>query len=394
MLIGALLLAHLMSSNLFKEVQESRVRATVEKLASWPNRNTSNATHVDAANWLADEYRKIPGLQVEIFKYPINKGPRIREDGEAVEVIATLPGETERRVIIGGHFDTINMSERTPESTWTLNSPGANDDASGTSVALEAARVLSGHNYKQTLVFVAFSGEEQGLLGSAALAERAKKENWQIDAVLSNDMVGSSSNLQGERDPHHLRLFSDEVARGARNADGELVPHHDSRELARFIEWISRDKIKGFNVKLVFRADRFGRGGDHTPFNRQGFNAIRFVEPHEEYTRQHSLEDLPKYIDWPYLANSARINTLVMETLANAGDPPTDVRVDRAQGYDTHLTWKGNGDFVVYWRETTSPIWQASKAVGNVTSVVIPKVSKDDYIFAVGAANGLPVEAR
>lgn len=375
-------------------IDSARMRADVEKLSSWHDRNTNNDTLFEAANWIAEQYRKIPGLQVELMRYPVKKGARIKEDKEVVQVVATLPGATDRRIIVGGHFDTINMTSREPTSSWSLPSPGANDDASGVSVALELARTLSGQKWQQTLVFVAFSGEEQGLLGSTALAARATADGWKIDAVLSNDTVGSPANLNGQRDSHHIRLFSEEVPRGARNADGELVPHHDSRELARYIEWITRDKLKGFNVRLVFRADRFGRGGDHTPFNKLGFDAVRLVEPHEEYSRQHTTEDLSKYVDWTYLANVARINALAISTMAKAGDPPSNVRVDRSQGHDTRITWKGEGKFVVYWRETTSPVWQSSKSVGEVSEAQLLKISKDDNVFAVGAIGGVPVEAR
>jgi Zn-dependent M28 family amino/carboxypeptidase len=288
------------------------------------------------------------------------------------------------------------MTERDLEKSLAGVAPGADDDASGTAMAMEVARCMAGQKWNQTMVFVAFSGEEQGLLGSTALAKRAKDENWRVDAVLSSDIIGSSKNLQGQSDPHHIRVFSEELAPGARNADGELIPHHNSRELARSIEFFTRDRVRDFNVKLIFRNDRFGRGGDHTPFNRQGFNAVRFTEPYEEYTHQHTPNDLAQYMDFNFLANVTRINLIAAMELANAQDPPTDVRVDRAQSHDTHLTWKGetSQEYTVYWRETTQPTWQFSKRVGPVLTATIPKVSKDDYVFAVGATGGIPVEAR
>jgi hypothetical protein len=378
------------------QIDSKRLRATVEKLASWHDRNTNNPTLTEAAEWIASEYRKIPGLQVEIWKYPVKKSARILADKEVVEVIATLPGTTNRRIIIGGHFDTINMTERDLEKSLTLPSPGADDDASGTAMAMEVARVMAQQKWNQTMVFVAFSGEEQGLLGSTALAKRAKDEAWPIDAVLSSDIVGSSKNLNGQSDSHHIRVFSDEVSPGERNAQGEPVPVHNSRELARIVEFHTRNQVRDFGVKLIFRSDRFGRGGDHTPFNRQGFNAVRFTEPHEEYSHQHSADDLPKYMDFNFLANVARINLIAAMELANAQEPPTNVRVDRSQSHDTHLTWRGpvTQEYIVYWRETTNPVWQSTKRVGPVNTAIIPKVSKDDYVFAVGAVGGIPVEAR
>jgi hypothetical protein len=365
---------------LLKEVDSRRLRATVERLASWPNRNTNNPALTEAAEWIAAEYRKVPGLQVEIMRYRIERSARVPEAKEVVQVVATLPGETSRRILVGGHMDTINMREGTIDSP----APGANDDASGTAVALELARILAKRKWRQTLVFVAWSGEEQGLLGSRALAKRAKEEKWAIDAVLSNDMVGNSRNNLGQSNARQLRVFSEESEA------------HNSRELARFIDWNSRGRIRGFAPKLVFRRDRFARGGDHTPFNQEGFTAVRLVEVHEEYARQHTKDDLPAAMDWRYLANSARLNLLTMATLANAGEAPEEVRVDRAQGYDTRLTWKGTPGtrYVVYWRETTSPLWEKAQEVGAVSEVVVPKVHKDDHIFAVGAVGGVPVEAK
>ncbi|HTQ11386.1 MAG TPA: M28 family metallopeptidase [Fimbriimonadaceae bacterium] len=384
--------------DMIRQVDPKRLRANVEKLASWHDRNTNNPTVDEAADWMAAQYRAIPGLNVEVWHYPVKKGPRIKEDREVPEVIATLPGATDRRVIIGGHIDTINMSQarEDPSSQWTLPSPGADDDASGACMALEVARIMAQQKWSDTIVFVAFTGEEQGLFGSAALAKRAKEEGWKIDAVLSSDIIGSSKDQQGFSDPHHIRLFSEELPSGARDREGALLPPHNSRELARIIEFFTRDRLRDFSVKLVFRADRFGRGGDHTSFNRQGFSAVRFTEPYEDYTHEHTAEDLPKYMDWNYLANVTKINLLAMMQLANAQQPPTEVRVATQQSHDAELRWSGpvTQEYVVYWRQTTAPTWEFSKRVGPVTSTVIPKVSKDDCVFAVGAVGGVPVEAR
>ena len=365
---------------LLKQVDTNRLRATVERLASWPNRNTNNPTLTEAAEWVAGEYRKIPGLQVEIMRYPIERGQRVPESKEVVQVVATLPGQTAHRVIVGGHMDTINMRGGGVDAP----APGANDDATGTSVALEMARILAGQKWRNTLVFVAFSGEEQGLLGSRALAKRAKAEGWTIDAVLSNDMVGNSRNKLGQSNVRELRVFSEESET------------HNSRELARFIHWNAKENLRGFGPRLVFRRDRFGRGGDHTPFNQEGFTAVRFVEVHEEYSRQHTPDDVPSGIDWRYLANSARLNLVTMAALAKAADAPTQVRVDRSQGYDTKLTWRTTPGtrYVVYWRETTSPVWQRAQEVGAKAEVTVPKVHKDDHVFAIGAEGGVPIEAK
>lgn len=367
-------------------IDANRMRKDVEHLASYPTRNT-NSSHLDeVAAWVMGRYKEIRGIDSEIWKYKVTKSRRITEDKEVAEVVSRIKGTSGRVVLVGGHMDTINM---TPDADpLTAQAPGANDDASGTVVALEVARAMAQVPHKQDCVFVAFSGEEQGLLGSRALAARAKEEGWKLDAVLSNDMVGNSHNLNGQKDEHHVRVFSDEPT--------TENPTANSRELARFVEWITRDRVKGFGVKLVFRKDRFGRGGDHTPFHDAGFPAVRLVEVHEEYSRQHTVNDLPEAMDWNYLANSARINLLAYASLANADEPPTNVRVVRDQSHDTTITWKAKPGvcYTVYWRETTSPKYDDCMHVGEAEKVTIKKVNKDDHVFAVGAEGGLPFEAK
>ncbi|MBN9501687.1 MAG: hypothetical protein BGO01_15555 [Armatimonadetes bacterium 55-13] len=372
--------------DLAKQIDPKRMQATVEKLASWNDRNTNNPTCTEAAEWIAGQYRQIPGLEVEIMKYRLPKMARVPEEKEVVQVVATLKGQTDRRILVGGHFDTINMVDR--ENGLRARAPGANDDASGTALALELARVMSQRKWKNTLVFVAFSGEEQGLYGSKALAERAVKEGWKIDGVFSNDMVGNSANKNGQKDDKHVRVFSADSAE-----PGEAERTQSSRELARLIEFLSRGT---FGVKLVFRNDRFGRGGDHTPFMQAGYSAVRFTEVYEEYTRQHTGDDLPQSVDFKYAANAAKVNLIAMGAMADAEEPPTRVRIDRTQGHDTTVNWKGQPGviYTVYWRETTSPVWTGSVDVGPYETYTAKKLSKDDYVFAVGAHGGIPVEAR
>lgn len=431
--------------SLLKRVDPKRMRATIEKLSSWNTRNTNTPECVQAAEWLAGEYRKIPNLQVELFKYQVKKGSRIPEDKEVVEVVAVLPGRTNRRILVGGHFDTINMGQGA--DLFTARAPGANDDGSGTAMALELARILAPYKWENTLVFVAFSGEEQGLLGSGTLAKRARDENWDLEAVLSNDMIGNAQNHLGQKDNRHVRVFSEEyvappratvrpagsgggsessatseapgtspdtsvlgstpltpppLANGA-SLQGEGAPRaqteprpHNSRELARWIEWNTRQHIKGFSVNLVFRRDRFGRGGDHTPFVAQGFTAVRLVEVHEEYERQHTIMDLPEFIDYGYLANNARVNLAAMAALAGAGEAPTNVRMVRDQGHNSRVTWRATPGvkYAVYWRETSSPVWEKCVVVGGVDHWLAEKINVDDHIFAVGAVGGIPVVAQ
>lgn len=373
---------------LLRQVSPARLKATVEKLASWNTRNTNTPELTEAAEWLRSQYAAIPGMQVELMKYTLPQMRRVPQEKEVVQVVAKLPGEDDHIILVGGHFDTINM---TPEAKdlFKARAPGANDDGSGTALALELARVMSTRKWKHTLVFVAFSGEEQGLFGSQALAKRAKDESWKLDAVFSNDMVGNSQLVSGPKDSRHVRLFSDDYDTSGKN-------HQNSREFARFIEWQSRQWIKNHGVKLVQRRDRFGRGGDHTSFSNEGFNAVRFTDVMEEYGHQHTTADLPEAMDFSYLANNARINLAGMAALANAGDPPTNVRVDTAQNHDCAISWHATpgNEYVVYWRDTRRAEWQKTLVVGAVDHVTVPHVSKDDNFFAVGAVGGIPVVAR
>ncbi|HMS54957.1 MAG TPA: M28 family metallopeptidase [Fimbriimonadaceae bacterium] len=375
-------------SDLTDQVSADRLRATVEKLASFHTRNTLSPTLNDAAKWLASEFEKIPGVKVELMTYTLPKSRRVPEDKQVVQVVATLPGKTDRRILMGGHLDSLNLEV----DAATGRAPGANDDASGVAASLECARLMATKQWNHTLVFVGFTGEEQGLHGSQALAKRAKAEGWKLEAILNNDTVGSSSNKSGQKDEKHIRVFSEEYLPNS----AATIQRHNSRELARYIEFVVRQQTKDFNVKLVLRRDRFGRGGDHTPFVEEGFDAVRFIEVHEEYTRQHTPDDLTEHMDWNYLANATKTNLRVLSALASAGDAPTDVRVRMDQSHDTTLTWKGTPGtkYVVYWRDTGSTTWNTAIPAGEVETFLVKGVNKDDHFFAVGAENGVPVAAR
>lgn len=368
----------LLSSSFYSQVSVDHLKATLKELATYSTRNTNTPECRRAAEWVAGEFRKIPGLKVELMEYEIKKGRRIPEDRTVVQVVATLQGETDRKILVGGHLDTINLTG----DPMTAVAPGVNDDASGVALTLESARVLSQKKWHNTLVFVAFTGEEQGLLGSGALAERAKKEKWDLEAVLSNDTVGSSM-AAGVKDKKRIRLYSEEV------------PEHNSRELARFIEWNSRGKLGGFSPWLVFRKDRFQRGGDHTPFNKLGFDAVRFVEAIEWLEHQHTEKDTLEWIDFTYLANVTKMNILTMETLAEAAEAPTGIQYDLKQAHDTTIRWKSKPGvkYMVYWRETSSPTWQGAVEVGEVDHATVKGKNKDDHTFAVGAVGGIPISA-
>lgn len=367
------------------QVTPQRLKATVERLASFHTRNTLSAELWEAAEWLRGEFAKIPSVRAELMRYTLPRGRRVLEEKEVVQVIARIPGKDERVVLVGAHLDSLNLQA----DPLSGRAPGANDDASGVALLLELARCLATRKWQHTLMFVAFTGEEQGLHGSRALATQAKQQGWKLDAMLNNDTVGSSSNKLGQKDASRVRIFSDDTG------------HAHSRELARFIEYVTRGQIPlgkkaTFGAKLVLRKDRFGRGGDHSPFHDAGFPAVRFVEVHEEYTRQHTLDDLPSYMDWNYLANVTRMNLLAVAALADAGPAPTSVQIVRDQSHDTTLRWQRSPGvrYVVYWRETGSAVWQGSAAVGEAATYVVQRINKDDHVFAVGAVGGVPVEAQ
>ena len=374
--------------SMINQVSVDHLKATLTDLATYPTRNTSSPGLTKAADWVAGEFRKIPGLKVEIMEYAVKKGRRVPDDKTVVQVIAILPGETDRRVLVGGHLDTINLGG----DPLTSIAPGINDDGSGVALTLESARILSQKKWHNTLVFVAFSGEEQGLFGSAALAAKAKEEKWNLEAVLSNDTVGSSRAAGNVKDNKRVRLYSEELPPLKR---GEVGVEHNSRELARFIEWNSRGKLGGFTPWLVFRKDRFQRGGDHTPFNNVGFTAVRFVEAIEWLEHQHTEKDTLEWIDFGYLSNVTKMNILTLESLASAGEAPTAVMYEAKQAHDTSLRWKPSPGvkYVVYWRETSSPTWQGVQPVGEADRAVVKGKNKDDHIFAVGAEGGMPVSA-
>ncbi|MCC7433163.1 MAG: M28 family metallopeptidase [Methanoregulaceae archaeon] len=370
--------------DLTQQVSPDRLRQVVQKLSSYNTRNTLSETLKEAAAWLAEEYRKIEGVEAELMEYTLPRGRRVPEDRKVLQVVATTKGTTDHWVGVGGHLDSLNLSV----DAATGFAPGANDDASGVALALEMARAIAPLKLAHNGVYVGFTGEEQGLHGARALAKRFKSEARALDAFLNNDTVGSSSNKAGQKDDGRVRVFSDEST--VEN------PNTGSRDLARFIEWITRDRVEKFGIKLVFRKDRFGRGGDHTPFHEEGYSAVRFIEVHEEYSRQHTPDDLIEHMDFNYLANVARMNLLAMASLMQAGPAPTDVRIVRDQGHDTTVTWKATPGtcYTVYWRETISPTWQDCTHVEETDKATIKLVNKDDHIFAVGAVGGIPVEAR
>ena len=407
---------------MLSEIDARHVERTIRRLVSFGTRNTLSAQDdpargIGAArDYLYEEFRRVSRessggrLRVELqgFEQQPGRFPRIQRPTRVTNVVATLPGaqaESAGRVyVVSGHYDSMCTSPTDAE----CDAPGANDDASGTTVVLELARVMSKRRFDATIVFMAVAGEEQGLVGATYYAEQAKKGEADIEAMFTNDIVGNTLGGNGVRDRRTVRVFSEgvpsseteEEARTRRSVGGE----NDSpaRQLARFIKEAGETYVPNFRVAMVYRRDRYLRGGDHIPFLERGYPAVRFSEPHEDYTHQHQnvrtesgvrYGDLPEFVDYPYVAQVARVNCAALAALANAPARPKEVRIlTQRLTNDTDLQWAANREpdlagYEVVWRETTAPEWTHARTVGNVTSYTVKGLSKDNYFFGVRAVD-------
>lgn len=403
---------------IIQEISTENLKAIVEKLVSFGTRHTLSDTvsptrGIGAARrWIKSEFEKYAQassgrMTVEFHETIVQPSARVPNPSKIVNVVATLeprrtPHPTPKRIlIVGGHFD----SRASDPLDAVSDAPGANDDASGTALTMELARVMSKYEFDATVVFIAFVGEEQGLLGATAWAEMAKQNGWNIEAVFNNDIVGSSVGGDGTKENRYVRLFSEafspadtgsvyrqRIALGYENDGG-------SRSLARYIKEIAERYQPNFGVKMVYRLDRFSRGGDHRPFHERGYRAVRFSVATENYDWQHQnvrveggkeYGDLVKFMDFEYLTNVARANAAALATLAGAPAPPKNAQIVSALGYDTVLRWDKNTEtdiagYYVRYRETTSPVWQHQVFTADTTISLKP--SKDEYLFGVQAVD-------
>jgi len=405
------------------DVSAQHVRQTIEKLVSFQTRHTlssdvpaaSGKGINAAAEWIKSEfesYSKACGgcLEIKVDEFVQEPGTRIPKPTQVTNVYAILrghdPANASRIVLVTGHFDSRN----TETNDATGASPGANDDASGTAVSLECARVLSQHHFPATILFLTVAGEEQGLYGSAHFAKMARAQGWNIEAVLNNDIVGGDRTPgDTKQDPHTVRVFSEGIPATATESELKLIRalggENDgaSRQLARYIDMVSKQYLQAaeFHPLVVFRRDRYLRGGDHMSFNDQGFAAVRITEYRENYDHQHqnvrtenAIEygDLIKFVDFSYLANVTRLNAATLASLASAPAPPVKVRVlTKALQNDSTLVWESSPGglatgYLVLWRDTGAPDWEHAQAFGNVTQATLP-VSKDNVVFAVQATD-------
>lgn len=401
------------------EIDPRNIERTVRKLVSFGTRNTLSAQDnpargIGAArDWLKSEFEGIARgsggrLTVELQSFEQPKAARVPEPTRLTNVVATLRGtqasSVARMYVVSGHYDSMCTSP----TDAVCDAPGANDDASGVAAVVEMARVMSRREFDATIVFMAVAGEEQGLLGSTYYAEQAKQKSLNIEAMFTNDIVGNSLGGNGVRDRRTVRVFSEgvptnetaEEATTRRGTGGEN--DSNARQLARFIKAVGATYLPAFNVALIYRRDRYLRGGDHIPFLERGFAAVRFTEPNEEYKHQHQnvrtengvvYGDLPEFVDFGYIAQVARINAASLASLARAPARPKGFGLlTRRLTNDTDLQWTANTEadlagYEIVWRETSSPVWTHALAVGNVTSYTVKGMSKDNYFFGVRAVD-------
>jgi hypothetical protein len=401
-------------SKLVSTVSEERLGVILRKLQSFETRSTLSSTTSTtrgigaARQWILDEMKSYsPKLQVSFDTYQVLPQGRITREVELRNVMAVLPGRSPRRIYVSGHYDTVarpggqgsanaggsapaDPDARTappadPNAPLDNLAPGVNDDGSGTALTIELARVFSqsGIDFDATLVFMCHVGEEQGLVGARLHAQKAVAQKIPIEAVFNNDIVGNDKGGNGIIDGATIRVYS------------EGPEDSSSRELARFVQrWGSR-YVPSHKVRPMARPDRFGRGGDHSAYNALGFTAVGFRESRENFTRQHDVRDTMEGISLAYLAQNARVNAASAATLALAPPPPgvlnerNQPMITRAPtGYDANLKWNavpGAAAYRIFWREAWGPDWQQDVRVGNVTSVILPNMQIDDYVFGVAA---------
>ncbi|MBC8104010.1 MAG: M28 family peptidase [Cytophagales bacterium] len=399
-------------------VQKARLEKTVRALAAFPTRHTlSGAAGVDAAaDYLVREFEAISQasggrLRVERDTWTQPAGNRMPAPHVLTNVLATLPGtETpERVIVVSGHYD----SRVTDVMDAASLAPGANDDASGVAVVMELARLMAGHRYACTVVFAAVTGEEQGLYGSSHLAEAMTAAKRNIVAMITNDIVGNSQGEGRAREGRQVRLFSagyapsETPAQALRRQAAGTDADTPARTLARAAADSARRYVRGFTVVLVYRNDRYGRGGDHTPFLRRGYAAVRLTEPNEDWRHQHQdvrtqngvrYGDLPEFVDYAYLARVAQVNAATVAELASAPASPIEPTLKPDLSPQTTLSWTvpdGAAACEVLWRRTTDADWKGTRLLPPAQTTVILPLSKDDYLFAVRAvgargARGLP----
>lgn len=395
------------------DVKADELHATIMKLVGFGTRHTLSDTQsktrgIGAARaWAKSRFedfsRQCHGcLQIELPEQTVT-GERVPKPAAIVDVLAIQRGtsDPDRVIVISGHID----SRVSDVMNVTSDAPGADDDGSGTATVIEAARVLSKHKFPATLVYAVLSGEEQGLYGGKLLAQYARDHHWNVEAALNNDIVGNSTGTNGIKDDTHVRVFSEgtrstetpEQATQRRYNGGEV--DSPSRNLARFVSGLCDDYLTNFSVRMVYRTDRYRRGGDQVPMLAAGYPALRFTEAIENYDHEHQdvreengvrYGDLPDAVDFAYLAQVARLNAITMAALALAPPPPNEVKIEGAVKMDTTVSWSAvpsAKSYRVWWRDTTAPFWTNQRAVDDGTSAKLKDINIDDWFFGVSSVS-------
>ncbi len=397
-------------------VSAENLRQDVKTLADFGTRHSLSDTLSDtrgigaARRWIKSEFDKISencGNCLEVFYQknfvPKGDGARIVKDVWIVNVVAVQRGAKypNRFIIMSGDIDS-RVSDPTD---YTSDSPGANDNASGMAGAIEAARVLSRYKFESSIIYTGLSGEEQGLYGGKGLAEYAKGQGWDIIGILNNDMIGNIKGVDGVIDNRTFRIFSEPVPptesdreRARRRFYGGEVDGI-SRQLARYVHKTTRAFMPEMNPMMVYRLDRFGRGGHHRPFNDQGFAGIRIMEAHENYTQQHqdirvedgiAYGDTFEHVNFDYAKKLTAVNAINLASLASAPPPPRNVQIGGVVEPSVKFKWEpseGATGYKIYWRDTTSPTWDHSRYVGDVTEFTLDGIVIDNFFFGIAAVN-------
>ncbi len=401
--------------DIIEAVSANRIITDVETLANFGTRHTLSDTLSEtrgigaARRWIKKSFTQISadcGNCLEVFEQKNMfkaDGRRLTRDVWINNIVAIQRGSVHpnRFVIMSGDID----SRVSDPNNFTSDSPGANDNATGMAGAIEAARVLSKYRFANSIVYVGLSGEEQGLYGGKGLAQYALDNNWEIIGVLNNDMIGNIEGVDGVIDNRGFRIFSEptpvtetERARKQRRFYGGEVDGI-SRQLARYVHKTTQTYMPEMNPMLIYRLDRFGRGGHHRPFNDVGFAGIRIMEAHENYNRQHqdirnesgiAYGDVLSGVNAAYAAKLTAVNAISLAALAWAPPAPKEVAIGGVVAPSTRLGWVASespntAGYVVYWRDTTSPTWQYSKYVGNKTQTTLDGIVLDNYLFGVAA---------
>lgn len=402
-------------------ISEERLKNDVKTLADFGTRHTLSDTVSDtrgigaARRWIKSQFDNISKdcnncLEVFYQNNLVEKGTnqRIVEDVNVVNIVAVQRGTKypNQFIIMSGDID----SRVSDPNDYTSDAPGANDNATGMAGAMEAARVLSKYKFESSIVYLGLSGEEQGLFGGQGFAKYAKDNNWQIIGVLNNDMIGNIEGVNGVIDNRTFRIFSEPIttdetdpeklarqARARRFYGGEV--DGISRQLARYVHKTTKTYMPEMNPMMVYRLDRFGRGGHHRPFNDLGFAGIRIMEAHENYTQQHQdirtendidYGDTFEHVNFPYCKKLTAVNAITMASLASAPPAPEEVSIGGIVEASAKLKWskvEGAKGYKIYWRDTTSPTWDNSRYVSDINEFTLEGIVIDNYFFGVASVS-------